>query len=163
MHNREYVVQYNVPRVNAQLPGKQNRITDQDLQITPGMDEPIVFSFGNQDGVPLMLQEMTIKFVVFNPNLLDHRTIGVAQSQILFAKILRIDDPYGGMATLLLDGDETLQIGARDVSILRWGLFAINAEDRVFPMQVSRTGGRYGTLRVDLASGIPPKEMILDA
>jgi len=155
-------VQYNIPRVQVQMAGKQNRLTDGDFTITPSMAEPIEFVFGNQDGKPLSLVPFTIQFVVWiRDSLVESAGDTVGSSNIIMNKKLLIDDPYANSVTMLLNGNDTLKLGQHAAgNALKWSLFMINSDGDVFPMQVSQYGGRAGNLHVALADGFPLAEII---
>lgn len=156
-----YNTQYNIPRVQVQLPGKQNRLTDGEFRITPSMTEPVQFYIGNQDGVPLNLIPFELRFVVWKsvPNASD--VIAMGSSEILLNKRILVNDPYAGMVEMVLTEEETLRMGHHAPGArLSWSLFMINEDDEVFPAQVSHHGGRYGNIYVDLASSMPIAEMI---
>jgi hypothetical protein len=156
-----YNVQYNIPRVQVQLPGRQNRLADGEFRISPSMTEVVVFSFGNQDGVPLNLRYFTLQFVVWKATPLASATISRGQSEVLLNKKIFIDDPYASMVEMLLTEEETNLLGNHTFgNRLYWSLFAVNDEGQVFPMQVSSKGGRYGTLQIDVAAGMPIAELI---
>ena len=164
MSNRTiYNVEYNIPRVDLSFAGRQNRSTDGILHITPGMTEPIEFRFGNQDGVPLNLAHFTLKIVFWKNYTLDVDERGMGQSKIIFAKQLEIVKPYEGGVIVKLDDDETYRLGQVSSRSIRWNIFAINEDKEVFPMQVSRSGSRDGTVIIDTASGIPYSELIRTA
>lgn len=156
-----YNVQYNIPRVQVQLPGRQNRLTDGEFRISPSMTEPVKFIFGNQDGIPLAMQRMDIRFVVWESCPTDSDVLSMGTSEILLNKRIPIDDPYASEVTMLLEEHETIRLGNHAPGTrLYWSLFMINDEDQVFPTQVSNLGGRYGTIHVDLAGSMPLAEMI---
>lgn len=163
MNTMTYNVQYNIPRVMVQFPGRQNRLTDDDFTITPGITEVIEFRFGNQDGVPLNLLPFQIKLIFWTQSIFDRNSLSLGQSDIVLSKVIQVDDPYSGSVTVILDDEETLRLGHEGASALRWSLFMINDEQQVFAAQVSRSGGRYGTVRVDLSSGIPIAELVRNA
>lgn len=159
----QFQVQYNIPRPQVQLPGKQNRLTDTVLKITPGMTEPFEFLFGNQDGVPLSLRGFSVKLIFWSKSALDDNSTAMGQSDIVLAKKFEVDDPYAKSVEIVLTDDDTLKLGlARSIG-LRWSLFLINEEGDVFPLQVTRRGGRYGNVQLDLDSGIPPAELVRSA
>lgn len=156
-----YNIQYNVPRVQVQLPGRQNRLADGVFRITPSMTEVIVFSFGNQDGVPLSLRNFTLQFVVWKSTPLASATISLGETEVLLNKRIFIDDPYRSEVEMILTERETLLIGSQVAgNRLHWSLFAVNDEGQVFPMQISSKGGRYGTIQVDHQAGMPIAELI---
>lgn len=156
-----YNIQYNTPRVQVQSPGRQNRLTDGDFKITPSMTEPVIFSFGNQDGVPLILTGFRLQFVVWEHSPTEHQTINLSQSSVILNKLIIIDDPHSGNANLLLSEQDTLLIGNHGMGQnLYWSLFMINEEEQVFPMQVSQLGGRYGSIKIDQAGMMPIAELI---
>lgn len=144
-----------------QLPGRQNRLADGIFRITPSMTEVVVFSFGNQDGVPLSLRDFTLQFVVWKSTPLASATISLGASEVLLNKRIFIDDPYKSEVELVLTEQETLRIGSEFAgNRVHWSLFAVNREGEVFPMQVSSKGGRYGTVQVDHQSSMPIAELI---
>lgn len=156
-----YNVQYNIPRVQVQMPGRQNRLTDGEFRISPSMTEPVTFLFGNQDGKPLHLQTFKIHFVVWEDCPANSKVLSMGTSAILLNKRIPFDDPYSGEVTLILEEQDTILLGNHAAGQrLYWSLFLINDKDQVFPMQVSHLGGRYGTVHVDLASSMPLAEMI---
>jgi hypothetical protein len=164
MSNRSiYNIQYNIPRPNISLPGRQNRTTDAFLKITPGMDEPIEFVFGNQDGVPINLLPFKVKIVFWQLQTIDSDEITVFQSEIILAKEFEITDPYAGRVVGLLTNEDTLTLGNVGSTYIRWGLFMINSDGQVFPAEVNRNRGRVGTVVMDLAGGMPIAEVIKSA
>lgn len=160
-----YNVQYNIPRFQVQLPGRQNRLTDGELRISPGMTEPIQFVFGNQDGVLLNLVPFRIQFVVWETDILSTKVLaGMGQSNVLINKLLLVTDPYSAEVEMILEERDTILLGNHAAGqALRWSLFLINQDDQVFPMQVSTYGGRYGTISIDLAGMLPVAELIRSA
>ncbi len=156
----EYNVQYNIPRVNISLPGRQNRTNESVLRFTPGMTEVLNFRWGNQDGVPINLLPFKIKFVAWKMLTLDVDVIDIAQSEIILTKIVDVKDPYSGEAVLILEASDTLKLGQEGGREIRWSLFMINDEGQVFPSQVNSNGGRYATALLDINSGIPIAEII---
>jgi len=161
MSNREiYNVEFNIPRVNLQLPGRQNRGNDGILRFTPGMDEVIEFIFGSQDGIPLNLVPFRIKMAFWKVRDIEQTALVAGQSEVIFSKDIEIVDPYSGSVIALFTSDETIQIAREGITNLRWGLFMINREGNVFPAQVDRNGGRYGTVLIDVDSQIPVAEII---
>jgi hypothetical protein len=154
-------VQYNIPRVQVQLPGKQNRLTDGEFRITPSMTEPVKFLFGNQDGVAIGLIPFTVHFLVWERSFIEYDDIGVGQSQVLLNKRIQVDDPYSGEVEMVLSSEETMLIGNHaSGQSLNWSLFMVNDAGEVFPAQVSNSGGRVGALKVDLVGGMPIAELI---
>ncbi len=154
-------VQYNIPRVQVQLPGRQNRLMDTVLSINPSMTEPIIFIFGNQDGVPLNMLPFKVHFVVWAHRPIESDTISMGQSDMILNKRILVQDPYAAQLEMLLSEEETILLGNRASGTeLRWSLFMINSDDEVFPTQVSPHGGRFGTLHVDLAGNLPIAELI---
>lgn len=156
----EFNVEYNIPRVNISLPGRQNRTNETNLRFTPGMTEPIIFRFGNQDGVPINLLPFQLKFVAWKMNTMDIDTLDVAQSEIILSKVVDVKDPYSGEAVLVLESNETLKLGQEGIRQVRWSLFMINEQGQVFPAQVNSKGDRYATALLDVNSGIPIAEII---
>lgn len=154
-------VQYNIPRVQVQLPGRQNRLSDGEFRISPSMTEPVIFRFGNQDGVSLNLLPFNIQFVVWDTCTLASNVHSIGQSEVILNKRLLVQDPYAAELEMVLTEEETLFLANRAAgSHLRWSLFMINEEGQVFPAQVSNSGGRYGSICVDLAGSIPLAELI---
>ena len=156
-----YNTQYNTPQVQVQAPGRQNRLTDGSFRITPSMTEPVIFSFGNQDGVPLILLGFRLQFVIWTHSPTEHQTISNSQSDVILNKLIVIDDPHSGKANLLLSEQDTTLIGNHGIGQnLYWSLFMINDEEQVFPLQVSQLGGRYGSIEIDRAGMMPIAELI---
>lgn len=162
-HRTIHNIQYSIPRVMVSMSASQNRLLDTDLRLTPGMTEVIEFVLTNQDGIPISLNDMSLKFVVWSASVLDTNKLSLGQSDIVLAKTIPIDDPYASRYEMLLSDEETIRLGHTGSPSLRWSLFAINSDRQVFAMTVSRSGGRYGTLILDLDSGIPVSEIILNA
>jgi len=156
-----YNVQYNIPRVQVQLPGRQNRLTDGEFRITPSMTEPVKFIFGNQDGVAIGLMPFKVHFVVWEKSILDYDNVSMGQSHMLLNKRLLVDDPYSGEVEMVLTETETILLGNHaSGQNLNWSLFMFNDAGEVFPTQVSRSGGRVGTLIIDLIGGAPIAELL---
>ena len=161
MSNRQiYNVEFNIPRVNLQFPGRQNRVNDGILRFTPGMDEVIEFIFGNQDGVPLNLVPFRIKIAFWKVRDIEQTELVAGQNELIFSKEIDVPDPYSGTVVALFTNEETIEISRHGITNLRWGLFMINNEGNVFPAEVDRNGGRYGTLVIDVESQIPIAEII---
>lgn len=161
MSNRQiYNVEYNIPRVNIQLPGRQNRSGDGVLRITPGMDEPFEFVFGNHDGVPVNLIPFKIKLVFWIKQAEEEIDLRVGQSKIILSREIELTQPYTGRVVTLLTSEDTLRLVEEQTSLLRWNLFMINEQGNVFPCEVARGGSREGTVNVDLNSGIPIADLI---
>lgn len=165
MSNRSiYNVEYNIPRVNLSLPGRQNRSGDGILKITAGMDEPIEFIFGNQDGVPINLLPFTsegkVKLVFWTMETQEELGQTPGQQKIIFSKELDVSQPHSGRIVCLLTADDTLRLSQEQTSAVRWGLFMINEDGNVFAAEVNRNRKRYGTVHMDFDSGIPVAEII---
>jgi len=161
MSNRViYNVEYDIPRVNLSLPGRQNLSGDGVIRITPGMDEAFEFVFGNQDGVPVNLVPFKVKIVFWVKQDMDIDDLVPGQTKIVFGKELEVQFPYTGRVFGLLTADETTAIAREQTSLVRWNAFMINEAGNVFPAEVNRNGTREGTVRMDFASGIPTAEMI---
>ena len=161
MSNRViYNVEYNIPRVNISLPGRQNRTNETELRFTPGMTEPVEFVFGNQDGVAINLLPFQLKWVFWKMNTMDIDELDVAQSEIILSKRLDVTDPYSGKVFGILESNETLKLGQEGIRQVRWSVFMINEQGQVFPAQVSSKGERYATALLDVNSGIPIAEII---
>lgn len=158
-----YNVEFNIPRVNLSLPGRQNRSNDGIIKITPGLDEVYEFWFGNMDGVPINLLPFKVKLVFWQNLDMDIDELTVGQSEVVFAKEIKVTQPYEGKVLCLFTNEDTLNIGKRNSRGLRWSLFMINEEGNVFPAQVGRNGERYGTVQLDLQGGLPIAEVILSA
>lgn len=158
----QFQVQYNVPRIQVQMPGKQNRLTDSVMRITPGVTEPLEFLFGNQDGVPLSLRGFEVKMIFWGKTDMDRNTLRMGQSEIILAKKFTINDPYRSSVTIVLTDEDTTRLGLYGGGI-RWSLFLVNEEGDVFPMQVTRSGGRFGNVVLDVQSGIPTAELVRSA
>lgn len=133
------------------------------MRITPGVSEAFEFVFGNQDGVPLNLLLMRAKLVFWVMQDMDIDDMTLAQSKILLAQEIEIQEPYAGRLFTILNAEETQTIARESTSFVRWGMFLINEDGDVFPTEVNRNGGRAGTVRLDLASGIPVAEVIRTA
>ncbi len=161
MSNRViYNAQYNIPRVNLSLPGRQNRTNETELRFTPGMTEVVEFVFGNQDGVAINLLPFQLKWVFWKMNTMDIDTLDVAQSEIILSKVVDVKDPYSGKVVGILEDHETLKLGQEGIRQIRWSIFMINEEGQVFPAEVNSTGARYATALLDVNSGIPIAEII---
>jgi len=156
-----YNVQYNIPRIQVQLSGRQNRLSDGEFRISPSMTEPVKFIFGNQDGVLLGLMPFKVHFVVWEKSILDYDNVSMGQSNMILNKQLLVDDPYAGEAEMVLTETDTILLGNHASGrSLNWSLFMINDAGEVFPAQVSNNGSRVGTLLVDLIDGVPMAELL---
>lgn len=161
MSNRViYNVEYDIPRVNLSLPGRQNRSGDGIIRITPGMDEAFEFVFGNQDGVPINLVPFKVKIVFWVKQDMDIDEMVPGQTKIVLGREINVAEPYTGRVFGLLTADDTTRIASEQTSLVRWSMFMINEAGNVFPAEVNRNGSREGTVRMDFASGIPTAEMI---
>jgi hypothetical protein len=155
-----YNLSYDVPRVLLSSPGRQNRASDGQLRITPGMTEPFEFVFGNQDGMAINLVPFTIKMVFWKTNTITEGLAGLGQTEIILAKTAEVGDPYSARAMIVLLDTETVKLGLQGARQLRWGVFMIGTDQTVYPCNVSSSGGRYGTVSLDLTSGTPTAEII---
>jgi hypothetical protein len=161
MSNRViYNIEYNLPRVNLSLPARQNRSHDTILRITPGMTEAIEFWFGNIDGVPINLTHFTVKFVAWKMLKNDTIHTSLSQSEVVFSKEVEVQAPYEGKFVMVLSENDTIALARPGSGSLRWSLFMINQDGEVFPGQITQSGTRWGTLVLDLDSGIPISEII---
>lgn len=156
-------VEYNIPRYNISMPGRQNRAGNGVMTIVPGMSEVFEFHFMNTDGVPLILTPFKIKLIFWEQNYLDHAELSNLNSTLILAKTVEINDPYVGKTTIVLSSDDTHELGKSGLQNLRWALFMINPENDVFPATITRSGQKYGIVQIDHASGLPTKETILYA
>ena len=164
MSNRViYNVEFDIPRVNLSLPGRQNRSGDGCIRITPGMDEAFEFIFGNQDGVPINLVPFKVKLIFWVKQDMDIDEMVPGQSKIVLAHEMKVEMPYTGRVFGLLTSDQTTKIAGEQTSLVRWSIFMLNEAGNVFPAEVNRNGSRAGTVRMDFGSGIPTAEMVKSA
>lgn len=168
MSNRViYNVEFNIPRVNLSLPGRQNRSGDGILKITPGIDESFEFVFGNQDGIPINLLPFTdegkVKIVFWIMETQEDLAQTPGQETIIFAKELNVTQPHTGRVFCLLTSEDTLRLAEEQTGQVRWGLFMINDQGNVFATEVNRNRQRYGTVQLAFESGIPSAEVIKSA
>ena len=106
MSNRViYNVEYDIPRVNLTLPGRQNRSGDGSIRITPGMDEAFEFIFGNQDGVPVNLVPFKVKIVFWVKQDMDIDELVPGQTKIIFGREFEVQSPYTGRVFGLLTAE----------------------------------------------------------
>ena len=155
-----YNVSYDVPRVLLSSPGRQNRASDGQLRITPGMTEPFEFVFGNQDGMAINLVPFTIKMIFWRNTEITDNLAGTGLSEVILSKTAEIADPYSARATIVILDTETMKLGLQGSRQLRWGVFMIGRDNTVYPCNVSSSGGRWGTVSLDLTSGTPSAEII---
>lgn len=153
-------VSYDVPRIQLGMPGRQNRAGNGTMRITPGATEPVEFIFGNQDGVALNLVPFQIKLVFWRNNNLDSDLSEIGHTNIVLSKTASIDDPYSGRVLVLLTDTDTMALGQNGARSLRWGVFMVATDGSVFPVSVTSSGARFGTVHLDLNSGIPSAELI---
>lgn len=154
-----YNVSYDIPRVVVAAPGRQNRGRSSEFKITPGMTEPVEIVFGNQDGVPINLVPFQIRLAFWKIQRLDTSTLSVGQSDMILVKTLLVQEPYSGRAVVVLTSEDTMHLAQNGARSLRWGVFLINAQGDVFPMQIAGSN-RYGTVHIDVESGIPMPDLI---
>lgn len=158
-------VQYNIPRYILGTPGRQNRACTGEMHITPGVSEAFEFHYANTDGVTVSLANLTLRLVIWTDGGAGDSCCeggtGMAfpSDSIVFAKDLYVDLPYKGIATLVLNDQETLEIAKKGQSSLNWSIYMINPEGDVFPSQITSDGGRFGALYLD-TSNIPNAETI---
>ena len=63
-----------------------------------------------------------------------------------------------------LTDTETLLLAEEQTSFVRWSLFMIDdVTGDVYPTEVNRNGSRAGTVRMDIASGMPIAELVRTA
>lgn len=155
-----YNISYDVPRVLLSSPGRQNRASDGIFRITPGMTEPFEFVFGNQDGMAINLVPFTIKLVFWRYIEITDNLAGMGNSEIILSKTAEVGDPYSARATIVLLDTETAKLGLNGARQLRWGVFMVGSDNTVYPCNVSSSGGRWGTVNLDLTSGTPTAEII---
>jgi hypothetical protein len=125
------------------------------------MTEPVLFRFGNQDGIGLNLSPFNIHFVVWEKSLMDDVGLSMGGSDIIINKRMLVDDPYASEVEMILTEQETIMLGHKaSGQNLHWSLFMINSSNEVFPLQVSNTGNRVGTIIVDMVGGVPIAELI---
>ena len=161
MSNRAiFNLQYDIPLYNISYPGRQNRSGNGFMRITPGMTEPMEFVFGNVDGVVINLANFEIRFLVWNHKRNDLNSLEVSLSDLILNKKMDSVEPSSGRAVLLLTGDDTIRLSAEGQNTLRWSVVLINTDDQVFPMQITQSGNRFGSLHLDLQSDFPLPELI---
>lgn len=155
-----FPVQYNIPRYNVALPGKQNRAGRGEMRITPGLTEPMEFAFGNMDGIPINLANFTLRLVFwFSTAQYDRLTDNIDQSGIVLVKNVEVKSPYEGQCTVLLSSDDTSVLGRPGRHSLRWSLYLINDQGEVFPAQITGAGDRYGMAQIE-QTGMPTGEIV---
>jgi len=155
-----YNVNYDIPRVLLSSPGRQNRAGNGLLRITPGVTEPIEFVFGNQDGMAISLVPFTIRLVFWRNLNVEDNVATMGQTEVILTKDAEVSDPYEARAVVVLTDLETSQLGLRGARQLRWAVYMIGADSTVYPANVSNSGSRWGTVQLDLTSGMPTAEMI---
>lgn len=153
-------VQYNAPKVNASFPGSPHRITSAKLSIYPGMTEAISIRIGNMDGVPINLVGFRAKIVFWKVNRRDTYDMTMGQSNVVFEKMIDIIDPHTGECEVVLKSSDTIMLGRTNRTSLSWGIFLINDEGDVFPMELQPNGTKYSTAHINLESGMPIAEHI---
>lgn len=152
----ETFVRYDIPRIQANMPGNQNRLANGIIRISPGMTEPVVFRMGNQDGVPLSLVGFSLKFVVWAISSVSENSIEIEGSSLILEKSVPIDDPHAGEAEMMLTKKETQEISNMSMGDdVRWSLLLVNADKEVFPLQAQSNGDRHGTIIVDSMRQFP--------
>jgi len=152
-------IQYNIPRVNLQMPGRQNRHLTGDIKITPGITECIEFYACNTDGVPLNLAPFKILFVIFSKDYFNNIKLE-EDSTIILRKPLLCNDPYSGKFELLLTNTDTLGL-INSGGALRWALYLIDVHSNVIPLEVAQGGERVGNIVLDNTSGLPSANRLL--
>lgn len=149
-------VRYDIPRIQANMPGNPNRLASGILRISPGISEPVKFVFGNQDGIPLNLVGFSLKFVVWAIPSVSENSIGIEDSALILEKEIPIDDPHAGEVEMLLTKRETKIIGNDTIGEnARWSLLLVNADKEVFPLQTQSNGDRHGTILIDSMRQFP--------
>lgn len=158
-----YNVGYEIPLVRVGLPGRQNRASDGVLRITPGMTEVFEFWFGNHDGLPITLVPFQIKIVFWKNSATESeaRIVGMENTEIVFSKQLDVIKPYEGKTVVILETNETMEIGRTGGANLYWSLFMINNERQIFPATCTSSGSRSG--KVYLETLLPTAELVLSA
>lgn len=158
--NNLHLAQYEIPRVNVQMPGRQNRLADGKISIIPSMTHPFQFILGNTDGMPYNLAPFSASFIVWKTDTLTHTSLNMGQSDIILNKKIQIDDPYASGFEFVLTEEDTLVIGQHTGNVLCWSIILQNSEGQMFPLKVSMTHGNYGYLHVDVANSFPLAEII---
>lgn len=153
-------IQYNTPKVNVSFPGSPHRIASAKLSLYPGMTEAISISIGNKDGVPINMVGFRAKIVFWKVNRTDTYDLTVGQSDIVLEKMIDIHDPHTGDCEVVLNTHDTIKLGRTNRTSLRWGIFLINEQGDVFPMQLQPNGTKYETAHINIESGMPFAEHI---
>jgi len=159
MNTSVFNVQYNIPRYNLALPGRQPRGGKGDMRITPGMTEAFEFHYGNFDGVPINLNGFKVRLVFWTTPSESTVSAGYAQQNIHVVKDLNVVSPYEGKATIVLTEADTLKLGQTQRSSVHWSVFLINDAGEVFPTQVTQSGERHGICRIE-SKGMPIGEIV---
>lgn len=158
-------VAYDIPRHSVGHPGRQDRIVEGTLRVTPGMTEPMEFTWGTGDGVPINLSVFTAKLIFWTresfaseaPDLLEHKTEG----EVILSKDMEIPDPYEGIGSVILTSSDTDLIGRRDKDTpVYWGVYLVNGDKEMFPATVTRSGARSSRVLVDRMNGSPNVDTI---
>jgi len=152
-------LQYNVPKINLQVPGRQNRHLTGTIKITPGITESYEFYTCNTDGIPLSLLNYKIVFVIFSKDFLNNTRLE-EDSTIMLKKQLLCNDPYSGKFTMVLSNTDTLNL-INSGGDLRWAIYLIDVNNQVFPLEVASGGNRVGNIIIDNYSGLPSANRIL--
>jgi hypothetical protein len=153
-------VQYNIPKVNLSLPGRQHRGGNGEIRVTPGMTETFEFVFGNFDGIPLNLSGFTIRWLFWiDIEQYDNLPTTLAADGIVLYKDVIVTDAFSGRTTVVLSEDDTFKIGRSERGSVNWSMYMINGDGQIFPVQVSSSGSRTGSCRVERMGGLTSEKI----
>ena len=163
--NNTYNIEYNIPRINLGVPGRQNRSGDGSLRMTPGLAEPYVFLWGDSDGRALNLVSMTATLIFWTTDNFteESKHMDEGHGELVLSKRVDITDPFKGESSVFLTGDETAKIGrAGKDGVLRWGMVLKNVDGDMFPIEVGYNGSRVGRVNFERMQ-LPPIDIIDNA
>lgn len=158
----QITTQYDIPRINVQMPGRQNRQISGEFRVVPGITNPFRFFIGSPEGVPLSLVSFQVELIVWDNRAVDKIDLDEQhRPEILLRKRAVVNNPYTSEIAIVLDHNDTNVLMRAGTSTLSWGLIMLNSDNQVFACTVARGGGKAGTLHLDRQSSFPSTELIL--
>lgn len=154
---QEYFAQYNVPRIQLGSKASFTHANNKKLTFVPGTTTPVTFILGNHEGRLLNVNGLTNAEIVFwktNSILTDSAKLG--QGEIVFKKIVLLDDPYANTIDVVFSIEETNIIAQSHLDYpLNMSISLTNSDSSVrYPLTIGYKDRYFDTIDV-VYTGVP--------
>lgn len=158
-HTNDINVSWSIPKINLDFSSRQNRHLTGDITIIPGITQMIKLNVLNPDGYKLSLVGLRTLFCIYTVDF--HNTMKLEEnSEVLYKKEMLIDNPHTGELIITIDAEDSLKFDHYN-GALRWTIYFINSENKIFVPSITNNNGKFGNIIIDNMSGIPSINKII--